>query len=228
LPTQVQKANHTLLRWEDSNGNVFNPNTVMDMGHVTYTAVWSFDSSSMHTLTGLVSSFNELHETEVRLIPEGSDYTWYDTPFRTTIEALDSSTGVRQTRSFFIHVPEGVYTLIAKKPAHTTFTVRGLEINANVDTSSWELWNHHGHGYGVMFLYAGDVTGNGFIGLEDVSKVNSITFYRKSVESFASGTDDRRIAELLNISGSGFIGLSDVAIIGSPENYRRRNFLIEL
>ena len=186
----------------------------------------SFPAALTHTLTGIVSSFNELHETRLYLYPI-DDSGAKGTPIETTIPAQNRSTLMRVEQSFnFAEVPAGNYTLVARKPAHTTFTVTGVAVDDDLDISA--LLEAEGIVNGVMFLHAGDIKGSGFIGLEDVAMIRNMEFYGRRVDSFPFGSDERRLAGILNISGSGFIGLIDLAIARAAENYRRGDITIDL
>ena len=121
----------------------------------------------------------------------------------------DTSSGSGQTTQTF-RIPKvapGIYDLVVSKPAHLSYTVKGVQItNGELD-----LTQHKKAEVAVITLPAGDVNGDGTINSEDLNMVWKPSNYLKG----ASAAENR----ITDVNGDGTINSEDLNVIWMPANY---------
>ena len=151
-------------------------------------------------LSGKVQSYDPNVAATVKLMQNGAvKYT----------VTTDTSSGSGQTTQTF-RIPKvapGIYDLVVSKPAHLSYTVKGVQItNGELD-----LTQHKKAEVAVITLPAGDVNGDGTINSEDLNMVWKPSNYLKG----ASAAENR----ITDVNGDGTINSEDLNVIWMPANY---------
>ena len=183
--------------WGGADGAAGADTTVYNWGtFMPYTVPGGNDGA----VSGKVQSYGPKSAATVKLVQNGA--------VKYTVTTATSTGSGQTTQTFRIpNVTPGRYDLVISKPAHLSYTVKGVVVsNGDLD-----LTQHEKAEIAVITLPAGDVNGDGTINSEDLNMVWKPSNYLKG----ASAAENR----ITDVNGDGTINSEDLNVIWMPANY---------
>ena len=160
------------------------------------------------SVSGEVRSYNPKNAVTIELRQSGV------MKFSTTI-AAGSGTG-QVTQAFSIpDVEDGTYDLVVTKAGHLSYTITGVVVSG----SDLDLTSMTGKAYSTITLLAGDVNGDGYINVGDVTILTAAANWNKATSAAANQAAD--------INGDGYINVGDITIITAASNWNKGNVVVE-
>jgi hypothetical protein len=156
--------------------------------------------AEVFTLTESITTYNPRISATVTLMQDGEAVYMY------TIEA---SGGVGATTQELVieGVAAGEYDLVVTKAGHLSYTVTGIALDGDVIIDR------------ALELVAGDVNGDGYVDLKDITALTSSDTYGLDTENAKTKAAD--------VNGDGCFDLKDLSIIASGNNYGKSATVVE-
>jgi hypothetical protein len=205
-------APYTLTVYYNPQGVEYVDNEEQD-APATTTILLTVDGLPGHgvTVSGLLKSYNPRHETTLQLWRAGEA----EAAHTCVIQEENSGSGLREQPFAFYGVEPATYTLIIRKKAHTSFTVRNIAVaGGDVD-----LTQDSRPAVQLMTLRCGDINGDGNINNSDLTILSRQANYNRS----ATAADE----PLCDLNGDGLINNIDLTILWLAYNYNRGAVEIE-
>ena len=183
--------------WGGADGAAGADTTVYNWGtFMPYTVPGGNDGA----VSGKVQSYGPKSAATVKLVQNGA--------VKYTVTTATSTGSGQTTQTFRIpNVTPGRYDLVISKPAHLSYTVKGVVVsNGDLD-----LTQHEKAEIAVITLPAGDVNGDGTINSEDLNMVWKPSNYLKGADTAENAITD--------VNGDGTINSEDLNVIWMPANY---------
>jgi len=148
-----------------------------------------------HALDGQVRSYNPGNPTMIRLERTDGSFTYTH-----TIPAESGGSGQRTQNFTFQDIEPGTYSIVITKAGHTRFTINNVIVNGDVDLRLSPLAEVQ-----TITLIPGDVDGNGWVNMDDVTLV--MNRLGMSVGNLIGNEI------LLDIDGNGWVNMDDLSIV---------------
>jgi len=159
-------------------------------------------------VTGVIKSYCPQYSAIIRLMQDG--YVVYGTTTK-----VGSGYGQVSQPFAFEAVEAGIYTLVVRKTAHTTFTVQMV----TVGDEDVDLTQDDREEVRLITLLCGDINGDGEINQLDLNILWDPSNYNRRVDDGALNGCD--------LNGDGEVNQLDLNILWMPENYNKGAILIE-
>ena len=150
---------------------------------------------------GKVQSYNPNAAATVKLVQNGA--------VKYTATTATSSGSGQTTKTFrILNVTPGRYDLVVSKPAHLSYTVKGVVVG----DGPLDLTKHSKAAISTITLLCGDIDGDGWIDFSDYQELLKSTNYGKQTSAVG-------VNKIADLDGDTWIDFSDYQILLSSQHY---------